>query len=522
MKINQKITLAAAITAAILTGCMKQETTPTITANPSEPTVQLSQGMIQGKINNGVQAYLGIPYAQPPVGDLRWAAPVPASKHEGTLAATEYRNDCMQIPFPSDAAPLGTEPAEDCLYVNVWTKADYKNKPVIVWIHGGGFLNGGASPATYNGSAFARDGLVFASYNYRLARFGHFAHPALDESPNFGIQDQYLAIKWIHDNIAAFGGDPSNVTIMGESAGGMSVNYLLRYPGVKGMFNKAIVMSGSYLERTSDIDKATQNEKGTHFASLNNIEGDGPEALAALRALPADAVAQGVSLMEMFTNPGAYAKSYIGGSVRDDQFITDGYSLSDADLNPVDIMVGSTLNDIGFLGAASKEELFAMFGEDASEAAKVYDPNGDADLRSLIMAVGQDNMMQASVGLQAERFTKMGHNAYTYRFGYVAESLEDRSGAPHASEIPFFFNTEKAKYLDKTTALDSQAADYMHRYVVNFALTGNPNGEGLPEWKTYADAPNGMMTLDNDATPKFGNDPFAARLALVKKHLVKH
>jgi para-nitrobenzyl esterase len=427
----------------------------------------------------------------------------------------------MQIPFPSDAAPLGTEPAEDCLYMNVWTKPEFKNQPVIVWIHGGGFVNGGGSPSTYSGSAFARDGLVFVSYNYRLGRFGYFAHPALEGSPNFGLQDQYLAVKWIAENVAKFGGDPNNITIMGESAGGMSVNYILREPSLKGLFNRAIIMSGSYLERTSDKDTAAAAEIGKNFASLNNIEGDGPEALAAMRALSADEVAKGVSLMEMFTNPGAYAASYAGGPIHDGITVKDGYSLSDAELNPADIMVGSTLKDIGFMGAASKDELFARFGEDADAARALYDPSGEADLREVIMAVGPDYMMQASVGVQASRYSNMGHLAYTYRFGYVAESMEDRSGAPHASEIPFFFNTEKAKYLDKTTALDSQAADYMHRYVVNFAKTGNPNGEGLPEWKTYAEAASSMMSLNNDAIPQFGEDPFGERLALIRKHMVK-
>jgi para-nitrobenzyl esterase len=184
--------------------------------------------------------------------DLRWRAPQSVAPWTGVRPATEYAHDCMQEPFPSDAAPLGTPPAEDCLYINVWApeKPASASLPVMFWIHGGGFVNGGSSPAVYDGSHFAKRGVIFVSLNHRLGRFGFFAHPALTrESPNeplgnYGYLDQIAALRWVKDNVAAFGGDPGNVTIFGESAGGGSVNTLVVSPLARSLFHKAIVQSG--------------------------------------------------------------------------------------------------------------------------------------------------------------------------------------------------------------------------------------------------------------------------------------
>ena len=215
--------------------------------------VKTDAGPVTGVVAGDVAAYKGIPFAAPPVGDLRWKAPQPVKPWTAALAADHYAADCMQKPFGGDAAPLGTPPAEDCLYLNVWTPAARAAAPlpVMVWIYGGGFVNGGSSPAVYDGSAFARRGIVFVSMNYRLGRFGFFAHPALTaETPkgtplgNYGFLDQFAALQWVKRNAAAFGGDPANVTIFGESAGGGSVNALMISPMAKGLFHKAIVAVG--------------------------------------------------------------------------------------------------------------------------------------------------------------------------------------------------------------------------------------------------------------------------------------
>lgn len=185
-------------------------------------------GKVKGTVENGVLSFKGIPYAAPPIGQLRWRPPQAVIPWEGIRAATDFGADCMQLPFPSDAAPLGGSVGEDCLYVNVWKPATRSGRrlPVMVWIYGGGFVNGGSSPPVYDGRHFAEHGLVFVSFNHRLGRFGFFAHPALTrESPgelqgNYGYMDQIAALKWVRRNIAAFGGDPRQVAVLGESAGG--------------------------------------------------------------------------------------------------------------------------------------------------------------------------------------------------------------------------------------------------------------------------------------------------------------
>ena len=211
---------------------------------PATPSVTIESGSLRGTEAAGVIAFKGIPFAAPPVGPLRWRAPQPAARWAGLRDASRYGHDCMQKPFPSDAAPLGTAPAEDCLYVNVWRPAGQARAlPVLVWIYGGGFVNGGASPPTYAGTALARQGIMVVSFNYRLGRFGTFVHPQLTRADadhgmlaNYGYMDQLAALRWVQRNIAAFGGDPANVTIVGESAGGMSVHALLTSPMATGLF----------------------------------------------------------------------------------------------------------------------------------------------------------------------------------------------------------------------------------------------------------------------------------------------
>jgi para-nitrobenzyl esterase len=214
--------------------------------------VQTDSGPVSGATADGVTSYKGIPYAAPPVGPLRWRPPQPPASWTSVRAATAYGHDCMQLPFPSDAAPLGTTPSEDCLVVNVWVPAKHSaaKLPVMFWIYGGGWVNGGSSPDVYDGKEFAKGGVVLVSINYRLGRFGFFAHPALTKEShggllgNYGYMDQIAGLKWVQRNIAAFGGDPKNVTIFGESAGGFSVHMLMTTQLSDGLFERAIVESG--------------------------------------------------------------------------------------------------------------------------------------------------------------------------------------------------------------------------------------------------------------------------------------
>jgi para-nitrobenzyl esterase len=219
----------------------------------SATVVRTTEGSVRGTIVDGVASWKGVPFASPPLGPLRWRAPQAATAWTGVRDATEYQHDCMQLPFGGDAAPIGTTPSEDCLYLNIWKPAEAPSRlPVLVWVYGGGWVNGGSSPATYSGSNLAKAGILVASFNYRVGRFGWFAHPQLTRENadnglriNYGTLDQIGALKWIEKNVAAFGGDPDNVTVMGESAGGVSLHVLNTSTLTEGLYHKAMSMSGA-------------------------------------------------------------------------------------------------------------------------------------------------------------------------------------------------------------------------------------------------------------------------------------
>ena len=215
--------------------------------------VRVDGGVVRGALEHGVIAFEGIPYAAPPVGALRWAPPQPVKRWRGVRPALQFGPDCAQLPTPGDDGPVRTVPRENCLYVNVWRPKvrPAHGLPVMVWVYGGGFVDGGTSPAIHDGTQFARDGVVLVSFNYRLGNFGFFAFPALDRQRAAGLRgdyafmDQIMALQWVRRNVASFGGDPRNVTIFGESAGGVSVNALLMSPLARGLFAKAIIESGA-------------------------------------------------------------------------------------------------------------------------------------------------------------------------------------------------------------------------------------------------------------------------------------
>jgi para-nitrobenzyl esterase len=490
--------------------------------------VKLDSGRVKGATAEGVTSFKGIPYAAAPVGPLRWRAPQPVTPWHGVRAATSYGADCAQSPFPGDAAPLGVTPAEDCLYANVWVPAaaPRHRMAVMVWIYGGGFVNGGSSPAVYDGSSFARRGVVLVSFNYRVGRFGFFAHPALSkehpEEPhgNYGYLDQIAALRWVKRNAAAFGGDPDNVTVFGESAGGGSVHMLLSSPLAKGLFQKAIIESGggrTTLTAPRSIDQSvpglpSAESVGVAFARHNQIEGDGAEALAALRALPAEKVIAGLNMMTM-SNP-TYAGPMIDGRV----VIESPEAAYQAGRGAkVPLIVGATNNDIGFGFVRTKDELFQKFGANAARARALYDPAGQAALRGLAQAVAADAMMVEPARYTARLFAALGKPVYEFRFSYVAESMrKEWKGAPHATEIPYVFDTVAARYGKDLTPADKATAEAANAYWVNFAKTGNPNGKGLPAWPAYTAAKDELLEFTPQG-PKAVADAWKERLDLTEK-----
>ena len=495
--------------------------------------VEVTGGKIKGTVTEQLVTYKGIPFAAPPVGELRWRPPQPVTPWAGVKETTDYGNDCMQLPFPSDAAPLGKMPAEDCLYANVWAPKDADGStPVLVWIYGGGFVNGGASPAVYDGSEFAKNGVIFVSFNYRLGRFGFFAHPALtaeakaagDMLANYAYMDQIAALKWVNENIAAFGGDVNNVTIMGESAGGGSVHAMMQAEQVRGLFDRAIIMSGGgrSLFGNRKVSEPTPGslageQYGLNYAEKHGITGTDAEALAALRELSPEDIVDGFNLAALFNPTPTDKPTWAGGPMQDGEIITatTEEALRDGNVAQVDVMVGATSMDIGFNMFKDKAGLFASFGPYAEQAREVYDPAGDAPFQAVGYSVGQDRSMQEPARFVAEQMTEHGKKAFYYRFGTVAES-SDSPGAPHASDIPFFFNTVAAKYGDALTAQDAAAAETIHQYIVSFAKDGQPVSDGAAAWQAFDPAQSNMLNMSRSGQMEHGTDPWKARLDVVK------
>jgi para-nitrobenzyl esterase len=498
--------------------------TASMPALAAKDRVTIDTGDLQGVIADGVVSFKGIPYAQPPVGNNRWRAPQPAKKWQGVRKADEYGPDCMQIPFPGDAAPLGVPPKEDCLYINVWApeKPSSEKLPVMVWIYGGGFVNGGSSPAVYDGSAFAKSDVVLVSMNYRIARFGFFAHPALTKeqgakpTANFGLLDQVAALEWVKRNIVAFGGDASNVTIFGESAGGMSVNTLLTTPLAKGLVHKAIIQSGGGRPgmvggRKLGGGPGSAESTGVDFAKSVGIEGEGAEALAKLRALSAEEIAKGLNMASMGGN-----NTYVGGPVEDGWVVlgapTRLYAKGVGARVPV--MVGATNMDIGFVAAKDFDELFAPFGDKAARAKQILNPGNSTHFGEVAFRVGGDQMMSEPARQVARALSARGQPVYYFRFSYVAESLRKQfAGAFHASDIPFAFDTVAARYGKDLTANDSAAAKAMHEYWVTFARTGQPTAKGHPDWPAYTAQNDAIMDFTTNG-PVVGPDPWRERMDL--------
>ena len=436
--------------------------------------VRVEGGRVAGVTENGVASWKGIPFAAPPVGDLRWRAPQKAARWSGVREAGQYGADCMQLPFPSYAAPLGVTPAEDCLYVNVWKPANATGKlPVMVWIYGGGFVNGGSSPATYTGANIAPQGVVFVSFNYRLGRFGTFAHPQLTKAAadgkflgNYGYMDQLAALKWIKRNVAAFGGDPSNITLMGESAGGMSVHALLTSPLTKGLFHRAVIMSGSDGGGMGAGSQAVE-EIGLRFAQTKGIAPDDPQALAKLRALPPEQIVDGLNLGQRGEGPPTNAAPYADGYLA----VPAAAAYARGAFPKVQVMIGATSADIG----------------------------------------GKTGRMIAGGRRLSGVIAEQGAPVYAYRFSYVAQSLT-RDGAGHASDIPYFLDTAAIKYGAQATPRDVTMGHTIARYLANFARTGNPNGEGLPAWPRYDRTTDQIMDFaaSGEAVPQ--KDPWGPEL----------
>lgn len=469
---------AVAILSAI---CVTSQMPTAFAQNP--PTVKTQSGDVQGAIEEDVLVFKGIPYAAPPVGALRWREPEPQAPWQGVRKADKYGKACIQTPGLSaanggDPGPLG----EDCLYLNIWTpRADPSAKlPVMVWIHGGAYVFGAGGLPVYDGQSLAQRGAVVVNLNYRLGQLGFFAHPALDkEHPggpvNFGLLDQIAALDWVKLNIAAFGGDPGNVTILGQSAGGKSVLALFASPLARGLFHKGIVQS-SYL--LPDATRAKALETGTRISTALGLEGK--VTAAALRAVPAEKFGAFKSLGLSSAPVPIAGDEALPRPVQD--IFADGREA------PVPLILGSTSDDasvIPAMGIDPAKVLGRLRG--SGIAMRILYP-GVRDDAVLARQTSRDLIFTLPVRWIADRHSKLAPT-WRYYFGYTA--LKDRPkfplGVPHGAEIPFTLDTGDLHDVTRTifTAADRDYAARVSDYWFTFAKTGRPGSTAGPEWPSH-------------------------------------
>lgn len=473
--------------------------------------IKVEGGSISGIKSGDVHIFKGIPFAAPPVGDLRWKAPAPVRSWSGVKACTKFSASPMQgkpTPFMVYTSEflIPEEPiSEDCLYLNVWTaaKTPSEKRPVLVWIYGGGFSSGGSACPIYDGEELARKGVVLVSLNYRVGVMGFFSHPELSKensnnaSGNYGLLDQIAALKWVQKNISGFGGDPSNVTIAGQSAGSMSVNCLVASPLAKGLFTKAIAESGSTM-----ISKGFVRTADLRVKEAEGKELVGSATLAELRSLSAEDVQQKIK--------GRFSP------------VIDGYVLP----QPIpQIFAQDKQNDIILLTGWNEDERFGQltsrseykkqleskYAADAPKVLKYYPANSESEATESQKALGRDETFGISNYAWAKIQSKGKNKVYLYNFlrKPPAEGEYVQYGAFHTAEVPYAFNS--LKYFNRPL----QPSDYalgnlMSSYWTNFARTGDPNGKGLPEWPVFDDQKAMVMMFDETSVAK----PFPRKEAM--------
>lgn len=496
-------------------------------ANNAPPQVKTVNGILEGVNESGVRSFKGIPFAQPPTGNLRWKEPQPPNNWEGIRKADKFGPRAMQLPLFGDMNFRSDGMSEDCLYLNVWTaaKSDKDRLPVLVYFYGGGFVAGDGSEPRYEGMSLARRGMVTITVNYRLSIFGFFSHPELtQESPHhasgdYGLMDQAAALKWVQQNITAFGGDPKRVTIAGESAGSFAVSALMASPLSRNLIAGAIGESGSLLGAHSTVSLAEGEQIGVKFSS-----GVGANTLTLLRAMAADDIIKATSkpgngrfpvTVDGYFFPKPPVVIYAAGEQAHVPLLVGWNSMEGS----AGSIIGKEPTKANFASAIQK-----LYPEHAPEILKVYEPATDDDVQQAATDLASDRFIGFGTWKWSDLQSKTG-NSTVYRYFYkhprpamraemgnatanlaggitkntdsAIKKIPVAGGAVHSSEIEYALGN-----LPTNRVFDWQPDDYfvsaiMETFFENFIKTGNPNGLGVPYWPAVkSGVPAAVMHID--------------------------
>ena len=499
----------------------------------SDRVVSTASGTVSGTVIDGVARFLGIPYAAPPVGELRFAAPAPPARWDGVRECSKHGPICPQFILPEgitdfpDLSGRGAPMSEDCLNLNVYTPdtdgSVDEALPVVVWIHGGAFISGSSACAMYDGSTFARDGVVFVSINYRLHALGFLYLDELFDLPgsgNAGLLDQVAALEWVRDNISEFGGDPDRVTLLGESAGAMSIGSLLALDSARGLFRRAILQSGAshHTLAASSAQRVTRR--------VLEAVGVQPGDLAALRAVPAEtlmAVSQQVAFMEaeqLLSGEYAAIRTVFAPVIDGHVLPRRAYELvADGSSDGVDVLIGTCADEYRVFIWGMPEPLRSMVprpapgdyfsgtspGADVAVKAYAQDRPGLDDL-DLAVAIAGDAIFGIPAVRLADAKVARGDRVWMQELAWKSPVLDGLLGACHALDLPFVFESLDHPGLVGTNPPTGVARD-MHGACVRFIVTGDPNGGQLPMWARYDQTSRSVMR--HDVQPAVVNDPRA-------------
>jgi len=482
-------------------------------AEAQPAAINVSEGILQGTFENGLTVYKGIPFAAPPVGELRWRPPQPAAKWDGVRQASKFAPEPMQGGNPVSGK------SEDCLYLNVWTPAKSPNEkiPVLVWIYGGGFNFGGTAEPTYNGEKLAKKGVVLVSIAYRVGQFGFLVHPELSaESPahvsgNYGLLDMIAALKWIKSNIAAFGGDSGKVTIFGESAGGIAVSMLCASPLAKGLFEGAISQSGGSFGPTRLTTFPGENMKRLHDAEAAGeayVKGAGFSSIGDLRKVDAGKLpaVRGLAwpIVDGWVIPDDQYKLYVAGKYNETPILVGYNSDEGASFSPP-----KTPDD--YIAAVKNR-----YGKFADDLINAYPPG-----TGTVAKTARDLSRDAAFGWHTWSWAMLQSNkgkskVFYYYFDqhpeYPVGSPRAGFGSPHGQEVAYVFGNLDTSSL-QTTKTDLAISDAMSTYWTNFAKYGDPNGSGEPKWPAFSAAHPAVMYFSQ--TAHTGAVPGAAGLKVL-------